>query len=71
MPASDGDAALLLARGDMAVCVAGYQPALKASDRMHGVAQFDITTGSQKKGPAGPPTYTKVCLQPRPMGALC
>ena len=55
----------------MAVCVAGYQPALKASDRMHGVAQFDITTGSQKKGPAGPPTYTKVCLQPRPMGALC
>ena len=38
----------------------GYQPALKASDRMHGVAQFDIASGAQKKGAGGPPTYTSV-----------
>jgi 1-deoxy-D-xylulose-5-phosphate synthase len=38
----------------------GYVPALKASDRMHGVAQFDISTGVQKKGASGPPTYTSV-----------
>ena len=36
----------------------GYLPALKASDRMHGVAQFDIPTGQQKKGAPGQPTYT-------------
>jgi 1-deoxy-D-xylulose-5-phosphate synthase len=29
----------------------GYPPALEASDRMHGVGKFDITTGKQYKGP--------------------
>ena len=39
----------------------GYKPALAASDRMHGVAQFDIPTGKQKKGAGGgPPSYTSV-----------
>jgi len=38
----------------------GYQPALKASDRMHGVAQFDIASGAQKKAVVGTPTYTSV-----------
>ena len=39
----------------------GYAPALKAPDRMHGVAQFDISTGQQKKGAGGgPPSYTNV-----------
>jgi len=38
----------------------GYLPALKAPDRMHGVAQFDIPTGQQNKGTPGQPTYTAV-----------
>ena len=38
----------------------GYPPALKAPDRMHGVGQFDIATGVQKKAKGGPPTYTKL-----------
>uniref|UniRef100_A0A7S0EK22 1-deoxy-D-xylulose-5-phosphate synthase n=1 Tax=Hanusia phi TaxID=3032 RepID=A0A7S0EK22_9CRYP len=38
----------------------GYLPALKASDKMHGVAQFDIATGQQKKPKSGPPSYTTV-----------
>jgi len=38
----------------------GYPPALKAPDRMHGVGQFDIPTGVQKKAKGGPPTYTKI-----------
>lgn len=29
----------------------GYPPALKASDRMHGVGKFDVTTGASIKGP--------------------
>ena len=28
----------------------GYAPAMSASDKMHGVAKFDITTGKQFKG---------------------
>mmetsp|Transcript_58355 Transcript_58355/g.119350 ORF Transcript_58355/g.119350 Transcript_58355/m.119350 type:complete len:762 (-) Transcript_58355:72-2357(-) len=38
----------------------GYPPALKASDKMHGVAKFDVLTGSQKKPKGGPPSYTAV-----------
>lgn len=38
----------------------GYPPALRASDRMHGVGKFDIETGKQPKGKPGPPTYTAV-----------
>jgi len=37
----------------------GYQPALKASDRMHGVGKFDVATGKQAAGKPGPDTYTK------------
>merc|ERR1719199_1459069 len=36
----------------------GYQPAMTASDKMHGVAKFDVATGKQFKGapaPAGAP----------------
>ncbi|MEM6811518.1 MAG: 1-deoxy-D-xylulose-5-phosphate synthase [Pseudomonadota bacterium] len=38
----------------------GYQPAEGASDKMHGVSQFDIVTGDQKKSQVKSPTYTKV-----------
>ncbi len=38
----------------------GYPPALRASDRMHGVGKFDISTGKQPKGKPGPPTYTSI-----------
>jgi len=37
----------------------GYQPAMTASDKMHGVAKFDVATGKQFKGappaPGAPP----------------
>ncbi|MBE1723935.1 1-deoxy-D-xylulose-5-phosphate synthase [Parasaccharibacter sp. TMW 2.1886] len=38
----------------------GYKPAEAAGDKYHAVARFDVETGKQKKGPAGPPTYTDV-----------
>jgi 1-deoxy-D-xylulose-5-phosphate synthase len=38
----------------------GYAPAEAAADTMHAVAPFDVVTGVQKKGPAGPPTFTKI-----------
>lgn len=38
----------------------GYAPAEKAGDKYHAVAKFDVETGKQKKGPAGPPKYTAV-----------
>uniref|UniRef100_A0A7S2XUY7 1-deoxy-D-xylulose-5-phosphate synthase n=1 Tax=Fibrocapsa japonica TaxID=94617 RepID=A0A7S2XUY7_9STRA len=38
----------------------GYAPALAASDRMHGVAKFDVATGKQNKGGAKVPSYTAV-----------
>ncbi|WP_244176993.1 1-deoxy-D-xylulose-5-phosphate synthase, partial [Acetobacter pomorum] len=38
----------------------GYQPAEKAGDKYHAVAKFNVVTGEQKKGPAGPPSYTSV-----------
>lgn len=38
----------------------GYPPAENASDKMHGVAKFDVATGVQKKGPKGPPSLTSV-----------
>ncbi|WP_048839609.1 1-deoxy-D-xylulose-5-phosphate synthase N-terminal domain-containing protein, partial [Acetobacter cibinongensis] len=38
----------------------GYTPAEKAGDKYHAVAKFNVVTGEQKKGPAGPPSYTSV-----------
>ena len=39
----------------------GYAPAMQASDKMHGVAKFDVATGKQfKGGKGGPPSYTYV-----------
>lgn len=38
----------------------GYPPALAASDRMHGVAKFDIATGVQVKGKAASPSLTSI-----------
>ncbi len=38
----------------------GYPPAAATADKLHAVAKFDVTTGTQAKGKAGPPTYTKV-----------
>ncbi len=38
----------------------GYKPAEAAGDKYHAVARFDVETGKQKKGPAGPPTYTDI-----------
>jgi 1-deoxy-D-xylulose-5-phosphate synthase len=38
----------------------GYAPAEAAADKLHAVAKFDVVTGAQAKGKAGPPTYTKV-----------
>ena len=41
----------------------GYPPAEAAADKYHGVARFDVVTGEQAKGKAGPPSYTKVFAQ--------
>jgi 1-deoxy-D-xylulose-5-phosphate synthase len=41
----------------------GYPPAEAAADKYHGVAKFDVVTGEQAKGKAGPPSYTKVFAQ--------
>jgi 1-deoxy-D-xylulose-5-phosphate synthase len=38
----------------------GYGPAEASSDKFHGVSKFNVLTGEQKKGVAGPPSYTKV-----------
>ena len=38
----------------------GYAPAESAPDKYHGVQKFDVITGEQVKGPAGPPSYTGV-----------
>ncbi|WEK45413.1 MAG: 1-deoxy-D-xylulose-5-phosphate synthase [Candidatus Andeanibacterium colombiense] len=38
----------------------GYAPAEAASDKYHGVQKFDVITGEQTKGAAGPPSYTGV-----------
>jgi len=39
----------------------GYPPAMSASDKMHGVAKFDVATGKQFKGKGGgPPPLTSV-----------
>ncbi len=38
----------------------GYAPAEAAADKYHGVAKFDVVTGTQAKPKAGPPAYTSV-----------
>ncbi|HKR92566.1 1-deoxy-D-xylulose-5-phosphate synthase [Novosphingobium sp.] len=41
----------------------GYAPAENAADKYHGVQKFNVITGEQVKGPAGPPSYTGVFAQ--------
>src|SRR5262249_52680492 len=41
----------------------GYGPAEASDDKYHGVSKFNVLTGEQKKGPPGPPSYTKVFAQ--------
>ena len=38
----------------------GYAPAEKATDKMHGVAKFDVVTGTQVKPQPAAPSYTNV-----------
>src|SRR5207344_549650 len=38
----------------------GYGPAENSADKYHGVTKFNVVTGAQDKGKAGPPSYTKV-----------
>ncbi|HAX90769.1 MAG TPA: 1-deoxy-D-xylulose-5-phosphate synthase, partial [Rhodospirillaceae bacterium] len=38
----------------------GYQPAVNAPDKMHGVAKFNIVTGAQEKAKNAPPSFTRV-----------
>ncbi len=38
----------------------GYGPAEKSADKYHGVSKFNVETGEQQKGPAGPPKYQNV-----------
>jgi 1-deoxy-D-xylulose-5-phosphate synthase len=38
----------------------GYPPAEAAADKYHGVVKFDVATGAQVAGKAGPPSYTSV-----------
>jgi len=38
----------------------GYAPAEAASDKYHGVQKFDVVSGKQDKGPAGPPAFQNV-----------
>lgn len=38
----------------------GYAPAENAPDKMHGVAKFDVLTGTQQKTQTNAPTYTRV-----------
>jgi 1-deoxy-D-xylulose-5-phosphate synthase len=41
----------------------GYGPAENSADKYHGVTKFNVVTGAQDKGKAGPPSYTKVFAQ--------
>ncbi|MEM7680029.1 MAG: 1-deoxy-D-xylulose-5-phosphate synthase [Pseudomonadota bacterium] len=41
----------------------GYLPAESAACKMHGVKQFDVITGDQKKAKPNAPSYTKVFAQ--------
>ena len=41
----------------------GYEPAETSADKYHGVTKFNVVTGAQDKGKAGPPSYTKVFAQ--------
>ena len=38
----------------------GYEPAEKSADKYHGVSKFNVATGEQQKGAAGPPKYQNV-----------
>ncbi|WP_442679160.1 1-deoxy-D-xylulose-5-phosphate synthase [Sphingomonas sp. ASY06-1R] len=38
----------------------GYAPAEASADKYHGVQKFDVVSGKQDKGPAGPPSYQNV-----------
>ncbi|MEQ9257971.1 MAG: 1-deoxy-D-xylulose-5-phosphate synthase [Roseovarius sp.] len=38
----------------------GYGPAETSADKYHGVAKFDVATGTQAKKAGGPPSYTSV-----------
>ena len=38
----------------------GYAPAEASADKYHGVATFDVATGTQKKAASNAPSYTKV-----------
>ena len=38
----------------------GYEPAENSADKYHGVAKFDVITGTQKKSASNAPSYTKV-----------
>ncbi|WP_208350650.1 1-deoxy-D-xylulose-5-phosphate synthase [Pseudaestuariivita rosea] len=38
----------------------GYAPAETSSDKYHGVAKFDVASGTQKKSKPNAPSYTKV-----------
>ncbi|MEI6985401.1 MAG: 1-deoxy-D-xylulose-5-phosphate synthase [Rhodospirillaceae bacterium] len=38
----------------------GYPPAEAAEDKMHGVARFDVVTGTQAKAKTNAPTFTRV-----------
>ncbi len=41
----------------------GYAPAEASADRYHGVAKFDVVSGTQKKAPSNAPSYTSVFAQ--------
>jgi 1-deoxy-D-xylulose-5-phosphate synthase len=41
----------------------GYAPAEASADKYHGVQKFNVVTGEQAKGAAGPPSYTNVFAQ--------
>lgn len=41
----------------------GYAPAENSADKMHGVAKFDVITGSQQKPKSNAPSYTRVFAQ--------
>ncbi|MEM1035388.1 MAG: 1-deoxy-D-xylulose-5-phosphate synthase [Pseudomonadota bacterium] len=38
----------------------GYAPAENSADKYHGVSKFNVVTGEQQKGKAGPPKYQDV-----------
>ena len=47
----------------------GYEPAVAASDKMHGVAKYDIITGKQNKPKATVSLYS-TCLPCHPHYAM-